>query len=78
MLDSKAPKSEDIDEEDDDVPGRHIHMYLFTYCINISIHAFKYLALGMIEYGVGNFISVVEETKPMSVFESFSISILSF
>jgi len=28
VLDSKAPKSEDIDEEDDDVPGMHIRTYV--------------------------------------------------
>lgn len=30
VLDSKAPKSEDIDEEDDDVPGRHIDTFMST------------------------------------------------
>lgn len=47
MLDSKAPKSEDIDEEDDDVPGKHIHLdvhLMYKYLI----HAFKYLPLDVI------------------------------
>lgn len=47
VLDSKAPKSEDIDEEDDDVPGKHIHFYVHLMH-RYLIHTFKYLALEVI------------------------------
>lgn len=32
VLDNKAPKAEDIDEEDDDVPGETCHILLFCEC----------------------------------------------
>lgn len=47
VLDSKAPKSEDIDEEDDDVPGRHINLHVYLM-YEYSIHALEYLALDVI------------------------------
>lgn len=30
VLENKAPKAEDIDEEDDDVPGEAYHISLFV------------------------------------------------
>lgn len=47
MLDSKAPKSEDIDEEDDDVPGRHMNIHV-CLMYKYSIHALEYLVLDVI------------------------------
>lgn len=48
VLDSKAPKSEDIDEEDDDVPGRHIHTFMSTQYLHILINSFKYVSFDVI------------------------------
>lgn len=48
MLDSKAPKSEDIDEEDDDVPGRHIDTFMSTQYLYILINSFKFVAFDAI------------------------------
>ena len=42
MLDSKAPKPEDIDEEDDDVPGKW-HFFSFEI-YSILLISFKFTA----------------------------------
>lgn len=67
MLDSKVPKSEDIDEEDDDVPGKTL-LYKFINSLAFCAHLLDVTVL----YLIINVMQVLPDHSTVCVLEDIT------